>query len=86
MGIFVIEINGVAAVAFNADSMFQAKRIAERPGLRSDLMVNETNSGPIWNGHDDMIVRQAQSNERSLWERTRAFAMSDTTNEELGSA
>ena len=79
MSVFVVEINGIGVVAFNADSLFRAD-----PRLRSDLMVHETAAGPIWNGADEVIVRQAVSNERSLWERTRTFAVSDATNEELG--
>ena len=84
MSVFVVEINGIGVVAFNADSLFRAERIAAEPRLRSDLMVHETAAGPIWNGADEVIVRQAVSNERSLWERTRTFAVSDATNEELG--
>jgi hypothetical protein len=84
MSIFVVEINGIGVVAFNADSLFRAERIAAAPRMRSDLMVHETVAGPIWNGADEVIVRQAVSNERSLWERTLAFAVSETISEELG--
>jgi hypothetical protein len=47
VNIFVVEINGTAVVAFNADSLPCAERIAADPRMRSDLMVNETAAGPI---------------------------------------
>jgi hypothetical protein len=84
VSIFVLRINGRAVVAFNADSLFQAERIAAQGGLRSDLMVNQTAAGPVWNGVDAIIVREARPSERLLWERTRALAVPDTANEELG--
>ena len=84
MSIFVV-INGTPVVAFNADSLFQAQRIADQAALRSDMMVSQTVAGPIWNGVDDIIVRQALPKERALWERAHNFAMQlDPTHEEVG--
>ena len=81
MSIFVVEINGVAVVAFNADSLFSAERIAGDPRMRSDLMVNQTAAGPIWNGVDQIIVRKAAYSEYSKWDGMRALAAPEPSEE-----
>jgi hypothetical protein len=67
MIIFVIEINGRGILAFNADSQLEAERKAQSPQIRSDLMVYETSDGPIWNGKDEIVLREALSDERAQW-------------------
>jgi hypothetical protein len=57
--VFVIEISGKSVLAFNAESQVDDERKAERPMLCSDLMVFETADGPIWNGADEIVVREA---------------------------
>jgi hypothetical protein len=84
VSIFVLQIKGVAIIAFNADDLIQAEQAAADARLRADLMVNETKAGPIWNGSDDIVVREAMPSERSKWEFTRSFAVPDKTDEELG--
>jgi len=74
--IFVIEINGKSVLAFNADSQVDAERKAESPMLRSDLMVFETADGPIWNGADEIVVREALPAERENWLFVRAHTES----------
>jgi hypothetical protein len=37
------------------------------PEIRSDLMVYETADGPIWNGQDEIVVREALPDERARW-------------------
>jgi hypothetical protein len=69
---FLIEINGKSVLAFNADSQSDADRKAESPILCSDLMVFETIDGPIWNGADEIVVREAQPAEREKWLFVRA--------------
>jgi hypothetical protein len=70
--IFVIEINGKSFLAFNADSQIDAERKAQNPMLRSDLMVFETADGPLWNGEDEIVVREALPAERENWLFVRA--------------
>ena len=70
--VFVIEINGKSVLAFNADSQVDAERKAESPMLCSDLMVFETADGPIWNGADEIVVREALPAERENWLFVRA--------------
>jgi hypothetical protein len=65
--IFVIEINGKSVLAFNADSQIDAERKAQSPMLCSDLMVFETVDGPLWNGEDEIVVREALPAERENW-------------------
>jgi hypothetical protein len=70
--IFVIEINGKSVLAFNADSQIDAELKAQNPMLCSDLMVFETADGPLWNGEDEIIVREALPAERESWLFVRA--------------
>jgi hypothetical protein len=84
MIIFVIEINGRAILAFDADSQLEAEQRAMSPDIRSDLMVYETADGPIWNGQDEIVVRQALPNERARWLFGRAHTEPpDTSGEEV---
>jgi hypothetical protein len=70
--IFVIEINGKSVLAFNAVSQVDAERKPQSPMLCSDLMVFETADGPIWNGEDAIVVREALPVERENWLFVRA--------------
>jgi hypothetical protein len=67
MIVFVIEINGTSILAFNADSHLEAEQHAMSPEIRSDLMVYETADGPIWNGRDEIVVREALPDQRARW-------------------
>jgi hypothetical protein len=67
MIVFVIEINGRSILAFDADSQLEAEQHAISPEIRSDLMVFETSDGPIWNGRDTIVVREALPDEREHW-------------------
>jgi hypothetical protein len=67
MIVFVIEINGRGILAFSASSQLDAEQQAMSPEIRSDLMVYETADGPIWNGQDEMVVREALPDERARW-------------------
>jgi hypothetical protein len=67
MIVFVIEINGTSILAFDADSQLEAEQRAMSPEIRSDLMVYETDDGPIWNGLDEIVVREALPPERARW-------------------
>jgi hypothetical protein len=42
------------------------------PEIRSDLMVYEMADGPIWNGLDEIVVREALPDERASWLSVRA--------------
>jgi hypothetical protein len=83
MIVFVIEINGKSVLAFNADSQLQAEQVAEHAEVRSDLMVYETADGPIWNGHDDIVVREALPEERKHWLFIRANSARPPSEERL---
>jgi hypothetical protein len=67
VAVFIIEINGTAVVAFNAQNQFDAEREAGSPQIRSDLMTYETEGGPVWNGRDEIVVREARPVEREYW-------------------
>jgi hypothetical protein len=74
MIIFVIEINGKSILAFDADSQLEAEHEAMSPQIGSDLMVYETADGPIWNGQDEIVVREARPDERAPWLSIRAHS------------
>jgi len=83
MIVFVIEINGRSILAFDADSQLEAEQLAMSPEIRSDLMVYETAEGPIWNGQDEIVVREALPEEQASWLSIRANSEPpDTPSEE----
>jgi hypothetical protein len=61
-----------SVLAFNAESQIDAELKAQNPMLCSDLMIFETADGPIWNGEDVIVVRQAQPVESENWLFVRA--------------
>jgi hypothetical protein len=67
VAVFIIEINGTAVIAFNAQNRFDAEREAASPHVRTDLMTYETEGGPIWNGRDEIVVREARPVGREYW-------------------
>lgn len=69
--IFVLEIKGTAVLAFEADSMDDARAFARDAGEREDLTELKSNGAPLWNGKDDIGVRAASEAEADLFEKSR---------------
>lgn len=69
--IFVLEIKGVAVLAFEADNLDDARAYAANAGEREDLTQLTSNGAPLWNGTDDIGVRQATDAEKDLFEEQR---------------
>ena len=65
--IFVLEIKGIAVLAFEADNMDDARAFARDAGEREDLMELRSNGAPLWNGKDDISVRVASEAEANLF-------------------
>ncbi|MGD0192107.1 MAG: hypothetical protein ABSD74_15315 [Rhizomicrobium sp.] len=69
--IFVLEIKGTAALAFEADDMDDARAFAEDTDELEDLTELTSNGAPLWNGKDDISVRAATQDETDLFEEER---------------
>ena len=66
--IFVLEIKGAAILAFEADDMDDARAYAGNAEEREDLTELTSNGQPLWNGKDEIAVRQATDAEADLFE------------------
>jgi len=69
--IFVLEINGAAVLAFDADSLEDARTYAASTEEREDLTELTSNGAPLWNGKDAIAVRSATAAEADLFEERR---------------
>ena len=69
--IFVLEIKGVAVLAFEADNMDDARAYAASARQRDDLTELTSNGVPLWNGNDEIGVRLATDAEIDLFEEQR---------------
>ena len=69
--IFVLEIKGTAILAFEADSLDEARAYAESAGEEEDLTELRSNGQPLWNGRDVISVRAATDAEAELFEEQR---------------
>jgi hypothetical protein len=69
--IFVLEIKGVAVLAFEADNLDDARVYAANAGEREDLMQLTSNGSPLWNGKDEISVRAATDAETDQFDEQR---------------
>jgi hypothetical protein len=69
--IYVLEINGAAVLAFEADDDVEARAYAADPEDLEDLTVLTSNGVPLWNGKDVIGVRTATDAEADLFEEQR---------------
>jgi len=73
---YVVEIGGRGIAAFNAGSAAAADSLIRDRAFRDDLMVLHNSSGlPLWNGREDILVRQSRPAEDARWRRSRAKAL-----------
>ena len=75
--IFVLEIKGTAVLAFDADSVDDARAYAASAGEEQDLEELTSNGKPLWNGKDEIGVRPATEEEADLFEEQRAADWED---------
>ena len=69
--IFVLQINGTAILAFDADDLDDARAYAASAGTREDLTELMSNGAPLWNGKDTIDIRAATDAEADLFEEQR---------------
>lgn len=70
--IFVLEIKGTAVLAFEADSIEDARAYAADAEELEDLTELTSNGAPLWNGKDAIGVRAATEAEADLFEEHRS--------------
>ena len=75
MTVYVAEISGRGIAAFNVDSASAAGDLVLDRAFRDDLMVLQSAGVPLWNGRDEILVRQARPAEDARWRRSRARAL-----------
>jgi hypothetical protein len=73
--VYVAEIRGRGIAAFNVDSTSAADDLVQDPAFRDDLMVLQSDGVPLWNGLEQIFVRQAHVAEDAKWRRSRARAL-----------
>ena len=69
--IFVLEIKGTAVLAFEAESLDDARAYAQSAAEEEDLTELTSNGAPLWNGSDPISVRVATNEEADLFEEER---------------
>ncbi len=69
--IFVLEINATAILAFEADSLDDARAYAASAGEQEDLTELRSNGAPLWNGKDVITARDANEAEADLFKKSR---------------
>jgi hypothetical protein len=69
--IFVLEIKGIAVLAFDADDADEARLYADSAEEHEDLTELTSNGAPLWNGSDDIGVRPATAAEADQFEEQR---------------
>ena len=75
MTVYVAEISARGIAAFNVDSASAAGDLVRDRAFRDDLMVLQCADVPLWNGREEILVRQAQPAEDARWRRSRARAL-----------
>jgi hypothetical protein len=61
--VFVLDVNGVATVAFAAPHWADAHLMQKEAWLRSELRAQTSKGAPIWDGAMKLRVRTANKNE-----------------------
>ena len=69
MTIFVTEINGQGIFAFSQLTMDVAQALADDEDFLADLMFLQGEDGrPLWDGHAEIYVREADPEEVGRWD------------------
>lgn len=77
IAVFVAEIAGHPVFALNAPAMDAAETTLGEPGVQLDLQQFRTGDEPLWNGTDEIVLREPTDPERALWEASFFKAIRD---------
>jgi hypothetical protein len=88
IAVYVAEIAGSPVLALNAPARDAAQATLAEPGVQLDLQQFRAGGEPLWNGVDEMVLREPTDSERALWEasffkaiRDRGAALEDALEE-----
>src|SRR5215213_7921256 len=71
----MLQIDGRAVVAFNAENDLEAQIELEDEIFQNDLTVLESGGRPIWDGEAQIDIREADKNEKGKFDNSRAKAI-----------
>ena len=77
MTVYVAEINGRGIAAFNTADRDSADHFVDNEPFRADLAVLESEGKPLWNGTDDIFIREAFPEEQATFKASQARAIKD---------
>jgi hypothetical protein len=77
MSVYVAEINGRGIAAFSAKNRESAEEWAQGGPFQEDLTVLENEGTPLWNGTDEIFVREAYPEEKARFDASCAQAVHD---------
>ena len=79
MTIYTVEVGGRPVAAMNSDSLGHAEDCLLSNAFTTGLTVYEMEGGEpgksIWDGEEDIFVREALPDESATWEKMRAKAI-----------
>lgn len=76
MPLFTLEISGRPVLVFSEDDRGGAKELAAS-SIGPDLLDFEEEGRPVWDGEEELSVRDATPEEAASWEQGRAEARQD---------
>ena len=77
IAVYVAEIAGSPVFALNAPARDAAEATLAEPGVQLDLQQFRTGGAPLWNGLDQIVLRDPTDPERALWEASFFKAIRD---------
>lgn len=75
MPVYAVDVANKTICVFNAASIQEAKSHVLGPdGISEEWMVLESEGGPIWDGEENLVVREANPFEYNRWQTSRTRA------------
>jgi hypothetical protein len=75
--VYVAEIAGSPVFALNAPARDAAEATLAEPGVQLDLQQFHAGGQPLWNGVDEIVLRDPTDPERAMWEASFFKAIRD---------
>ena len=67
--VYTLEVGGRAVLCFPAGGLQEAQSLLKEEWLRADLTQLRSGGKPLWDGHEKLRVRNADTVETSRFER-----------------
>ncbi len=81
MPLFTLEVSGRPVLVFSEDDRGAAEELATS-SIGPDLLDFEEEGRPVWDGEEELSVREATSEEAARWEQGRAEAQRNAVADE----